>query len=517
MSPNRRISLNIVATYGRSLYALIIGLFCGRWALMALGESDFGLYGLIGGLIGFLSFFNNILASAIGRFYAIKVGEATTLANPEEGIDECRKWFNTALSIHIVVPVLLIVIGYPLGLWLIRGFFVIPVDKIAECVLVWRFTCVSCFVSMINVPFQAMYTAKQEIAELTIYSFITTTFNACFLYYMITHPGAWLVGYAGWMCFVGVVPQLIIAVRALVKYRECRFISGYLWDLGRYRSLFLFVIAQFWSNFSAVFGAQGQTVLVNKYMGPSFNASMTMGNGIAAHAGMLSSSMDGAFWPAITNKIGAGDSAEVKKMCFMSMRVSSVLVLVFAIPLALEMHEILRLWLVNPPEFTAEIALIVLARSVAERMTMAYGIAIFGYGKGVMKYSWSVGWAGIGTVLVAWLFFAYDFKMWSIVIGLAFSKLITVGVRLYVGRAILGFEFLYWIRTVMLPILSLTAVVCGGGFCVQLFLKESIGRIVITSFTCEILLVLMSWFFVLSDAEKAFVLKKIDPFLKWRR
>ena len=29
MTQNRRIVLNIVATYGRSLYALVIGLFCG--------------------------------------------------------------------------------------------------------------------------------------------------------------------------------------------------------------------------------------------------------------------------------------------------------------------------------------------------------------------------------------------------------------------------------------------------------------------------------------------------------
>ena len=36
MSPNRRIFLNIVATYGRSLYALVIGLFCGRWTLRTL-------------------------------------------------------------------------------------------------------------------------------------------------------------------------------------------------------------------------------------------------------------------------------------------------------------------------------------------------------------------------------------------------------------------------------------------------------------------------------------------------
>ena len=49
MSPDRRISLNIVATYGRSLYALVCGLFISRWVL-AVGKSEFGLYGVVGGM-----------------------------------------------------------------------------------------------------------------------------------------------------------------------------------------------------------------------------------------------------------------------------------------------------------------------------------------------------------------------------------------------------------------------------------------------------------------------------------
>ena len=49
--------MNIVATYGRSLYALVIGLFCGRWTLMALGEVNYGLMGVVGGLTAFIGFF----------------------------------------------------------------------------------------------------------------------------------------------------------------------------------------------------------------------------------------------------------------------------------------------------------------------------------------------------------------------------------------------------------------------------------------------------------------------------
>lgn len=54
MTANRRIALNIIATYGRSLYALVIGLFTARWALQALGQVDYGLIGLIVELIELL-------------------------------------------------------------------------------------------------------------------------------------------------------------------------------------------------------------------------------------------------------------------------------------------------------------------------------------------------------------------------------------------------------------------------------------------------------------------------------
>ena len=50
MSPNRRIFLNIVATYGRSLYALVCGLVISLW-LVVVGKSEFGVCGVVGGMM----------------------------------------------------------------------------------------------------------------------------------------------------------------------------------------------------------------------------------------------------------------------------------------------------------------------------------------------------------------------------------------------------------------------------------------------------------------------------------
>lgn len=76
MTANRRIFLNIVSTYGRSLYAMVLGIFTARWVLEALGGTDFGLYGVIGGFAAFIVFFNDILASAISRYFAFYIGRA---------------------------------------------------------------------------------------------------------------------------------------------------------------------------------------------------------------------------------------------------------------------------------------------------------------------------------------------------------------------------------------------------------------------------------------------------------
>lgn len=51
MSPNRRILLNIVATYGRSLCALVCWVFVSRWVLAAAEKSEFGLCGVAGGMM----------------------------------------------------------------------------------------------------------------------------------------------------------------------------------------------------------------------------------------------------------------------------------------------------------------------------------------------------------------------------------------------------------------------------------------------------------------------------------
>lgn len=88
MTPNERIVIYVMETYGRSLLAIACGLASSRWMFSALGQTGYGLYGLVGGLEGVIGFFTSLLSSSHSRFYAIGVGQ---------GVSNCRKWFNADL------------------------------------------------------------------------------------------------------------------------------------------------------------------------------------------------------------------------------------------------------------------------------------------------------------------------------------------------------------------------------------------------------------------------------------
>lgn len=519
MTANKRIALNVIATYGRSLYALVIGLFCGRWALMALGHVDYGLVGLVGGLTAFVSFLNGLLAGAVCRFYAVSVGAARKNADLSAGIDECRKWFNTALLIHTAVPFVLLCMGYPIGEWAVRHFLTIPPDRIGACLWVWRFTCLTCFVGMVNVPFSAMYTAKQEIAELTIYGFVTSTLNVCVLYYMLTHPAVWIVKYSLWTMLLSVSPQLIIAWRAVVKYPECHFMWNYLYSRRRICEIVKFALARFWTALSAVVATQGNSILVNKYLGPAFNTSMSVGGAVAGHASTLSASLSGAFWPAIANKAGEKDDEAVRQFSFRACRLGSCLVLIFAIPLALEIKEVMHIWLKNPPVCASLICVTVLIDIVLERMSEGYWMAIMGLNRGLSMYSAWVSIAGLTRLLIAWLSFALGFGILGLCVAIVVSRIVAIVVRVVLGRVLVDMSVCYWVSKVFVPVVIVSAIVAALGYCVQVvFVTPTFGRVVLTSVVCELVFLPLAWFRLLGVEERLLVMGKFKMiFAKYRK
>ena len=508
MTENRRIVLNIAATYGRSLLGLAVGLLTSRWILQTLGATDYGLFGVVGGIMAFLGFINRSLAMANGRFYAIAVGACRVADDGAAALEECRRWFSAALVIHTAIPLLLIGGGYPIGEWLIRNWLTVPPDRVDVCVTVFRLACIASFIGMVTIPYVAMYGAKQEIAESTLFSLIGTFAMLALAWYMVRHPGDWMERYAVMTSILAVLPTLLMSFRAAIRYPECRARFSYLLDFGRVRQIMSYAGWTLVAVVGVLLRTDGIVILINKAFGPAVNAAYSIANQVEAKAEMFNGSLKGAFAPALTQAYGAGDQDRMRGLALGMCKFGLLASLVFMLPLALEIDEVMRLWLATPPEYAAGLCVISMLYHLAGMSTQGFDTAVGATGR-IARYLLvssgvalatlpvvaAVVWCGGGVYAMAW--------------ALAAMIALYSAVRIILASRITGLSVRVWARRTVLPVcaVSLFAAVCGA--VPRFSLPPGWTRLALTVVATVAAFVPFAWRFALDADERTYVRAKL--------
>ena len=98
---NRRIAKNAVMLTVRMLVVAIVGLYTSRIVLNALGVDDYGIYGLVGGVVAMVSFLNGTMGGATSRFITYELGKGDSIS--------LKKVFSTSLVVHVFIALIAIV------------------------------------------------------------------------------------------------------------------------------------------------------------------------------------------------------------------------------------------------------------------------------------------------------------------------------------------------------------------------------------------------------------------------
>ena len=344
LTKTRRIILNTLATYGRSIFGLIVGVFSSRWFLQGLGAQDLGLQGVVGSLVSAIVILETVMQVAVSRFYAFAIGKAQTLEK-DAGSDEICRWFNVVLLIYTLLPVIVVIVGYPIGVYAIRRWLVIPADRMAACVYVFQCSLATTFITMISVPYIAMYTARQEIVELSLFGILRSLFNFVFAFSII-YVSFDRLRYSG--TGAAIITLIILSLqmyRARKCFPECRLKVQYMFDKRRLKEIFSYFFWEIFSCTGNMTRQQGSAIVVNKYYGPSVNAALSIANSLSNQATALSNALNGALLPAVTTEEGAGERENMIRLAFRSCKFGALLILLFSIPLIVEIG-IFKLFLI---------------------------------------------------------------------------------------------------------------------------------------------------------------------------
>jgi Na+-driven multidrug efflux pump len=155
MSAAKTVFRNAFFSYGRTLIATVLTLFSSRWILADLGASDFGLYGLVGGILTFVTLIAGVLNQGSNRFMAYATGSGD--------VCEVRRWFNVAANVYFCLPIILLLIGWFLGDVFVKYVLKIPPDRVVVSLWIVRFTLLSLTVTLLSMPYQSLLIARQHI------------------------------------------------------------------------------------------------------------------------------------------------------------------------------------------------------------------------------------------------------------------------------------------------------------------------------------------------------------------
>ena len=468
----KRIAVNVLATYAQTGVSLVVGLFCSRWVYNALGETQYGLFSVVGSLIAFISILNGTLMGSSGRFFAFAIGQARR-ADAEP--DLLCKWFNTAVSVQVILPTFFVLAGTPIGVYAIKHWLTIPDELRQSSVVIFYFSLFSMFSGMTLSPVQALYTAKQYIFVRNLLGILMTFLFAAEGWWLLHYSGNRLVVHAAIVTAVMSGINVLYAVIAYIQFPEARIRLRYWFDGKRLKEMFSFSSFALFGTLGALFGNSGVAVVLNKFFGPVANAAMGVGNQVYQKTAVLADGINTAIYPEITSRVGSQKFDDALRLTRRMCLYSTCMGLLVAPPLVVYSEEVLTLWLKDPPEYAAPICVIMLMNLLVEKVTSGYMMLVNASGR-IKLYSSVLGIvSGLRCAAVFLLLCADVPLIPALWVGWFLPFLVLNQMRVVFAKRAIHISIRDYLARVLLP----TSVVAGFAFGSSFLLKCLLGSSVL--------------------------------------
>lgn len=371
MSRNSQIAKNTLFLYVRMVLIMGVSLYTSRVILAALGETDFGIYSVVGGMALMFAFFSSSLSNATQRFLNIAQGK-----NDKE---EANRVFALSQTAFFLLSLCVLLFAEVIGLWFIYNKLVIPIERLDAALWVFHATVISLFFTINGIVFNSVLVARENFR---IYAYIGVfeAFAKLAIAVVLSLTDVdRLKLYASLYVAMTVLVQIFYAGYCVRKYEECR--------IRRYWNRKLFVeLSSFigWNTLGTAvwtLNAQGIAVLINIFFGLSVNAARAISSQVESGLGQVNLGFITAVKPQVVKTYAVQQYTEFKQLLFDSTRHSFILMWFMGLLVIQNRDFILKLWLVNPPRGTADFVLWAVIALLVNAFTLPIWNAIQAIGK----------------------------------------------------------------------------------------------------------------------------------------
>lgn len=443
----RRIAKNTLMLYVRMLVLMVVGLYTSRVILNALGENDFGIYDVVGGVVAMFAIISGSLNSAISRFITFEMGKRDST--------RLNKVYSTAVIIQLVLSLIVVAVAEPLGVWFIRNEMTIDPSRIPAAILVLHFSLASFVINLMSVPQMASITAHEKMSAYAYIGLLDGFLRLGVAILISRSSSDRLVMYGALMMVSVLIVRIAYGIYCRMHFPECRF--RIVKDMGLVKEMFSFAGWNFIGVSSGVLRDQGGKILVNLFAGTAVNAARGVAlqlNG--AVQGFVTNFMT-AVNPQITKSYASGNHGYMFYLISKSSRMSYYLLFILALPVLFNTEYIMNLWLKDVPAHSGFFVQLFLIYTLSESLSNPLVTAQLATGN-IRNYQLVVGGLQLLNLPVSYLFLKMGaVPEVTVMVAVAISQ-ICLFARLYMLKGMIGLPVREFIMKVYMNVICVSAV-----------------------------------------------------------
>ncbi len=441
---------NTIFLYTRQLVVLLVSLYTTRIVISALGQSDYGLFGAVGGVVLMFTFMTGSLSNATSRFlsYAMGKQQSKDMADFSDHYSS-ELVFRTSWRIHLYMALAVILIGSTIGWYMVNHFFdEIPEERLFACNVVLCIVIFRTVITTLQIPLFALNIAHERMETYALVGLIEA-FGNLFIAIAIQEAEVdRLILYAA----LGVIVNLAVFCMLIFfckRFKEFQ-LTGRV-DYTLLRQMSKYTIWTLTASLGATLRTNGVVVLVTKYFGSVASASVVVSQKVCNSINNFTQNFATASNPQIIKQWASGNIEESRQIVCMTSRLTWTLLTILCVPLFLKAEFVMQLWLKD--EFTqasVDYTRIMLITCMIDAFSFSASAAIQATGR-VAKYNITCSGIIIMSLPVAWVLYEMGnpatTAMWCICGGTALAQT----ARIIFLRNLTGFKLRDYAKTILVP------------------------------------------------------------------
>ena len=498
-SNKKRIAKNTIMLWTRMLLSIIVSFYTSRVVLQTLGVEDYGIYGVVGGIVAMFSFLNASMAGATSRFLTYEMGQGNDV--------RLKDTFSSALVIHLGLALLVLVLAETVGLWFLSNKLVIPEGRMFAAHCVYQFTIISMMVGFTQVPYTATIIAHEKMDIYAYIELANVGLKLGIVYLLVIGNFDKLILYGFLVMLVTILTAMASRTYCVWKFREAHF--HWVWRPQIMRPMLSFSGWDLYGNMSASTCNQGSNFLLNIFFGSRVNAAAGIAIAIQGILTGLAFNITTAFRPQIIKAYAKGNIKEANNLLQMGIKFAVGSAIFLTIPIYWEINYILKLWLCNVPQFTIEFIRVILICIPLQVINIFLCIPIHAYGN-IKRLSFITGSVYLLTLLPIYICFkmgsspvmAYVITFFSYIFILLSNNLI---LRYQLNIRGIGFFLLLVVVLNIMAIILISIIIIG----IQELMDSSFTRLFVTLLTsCSVYCIIFYYIF-LDRSQRHIVIEQI--------